>query len=36
MQNHNGYVRVWSEEGEGTQFSLYFPNLKHTEGLYET
>ncbi|GBD39475.1 Sensor protein ZraS [bacterium HR37] len=36
MQNHNGYVRVWSEEGEGTQFSLYFPNSKHTEGLYET
>jgi nitrogen fixation/metabolism regulation signal transduction histidine kinase len=36
MQNHGGYVRIWSEEGKGSQFSLYFPSPNNTEEIYES
>ncbi|NUM35325.1 MAG: response regulator [Candidatus Brocadiae bacterium] len=28
VKDHNGFIDVWSEEGKGTIFSLYFPALE--------
>jgi signal transduction histidine kinase len=33
MQNHDGYIKVLSEEGKGCVFSLYFPKSDNGEGL---
>lgn len=28
VKDHNGFIDVWSEEGKGTAFKLYFPSLE--------